>query len=132
MSVLEINLDSWPLSDEQFYQLCLNNRDLRFERNAIGNLIIMPPTGGKTGNRNIEISYQLQSWSRQTRFGIAFDSSTGFKLPNGADRSPDASWVAIERWNRLSEEELLSSSGADLIPRIKTLDFKSSGISFST
>jgi Uma2 family endonuclease len=105
MSTLEIHLDSVPLTDEQFYQICLNNRDLRLERNARGDLIIMPPTGGTTGNRNIEISYQLQSWSRQNGLGIAFDSSTGFKLPNGADRSPDASWIAIERWNTLTEEQ---------------------------
>ncbi|NWF58131.1 MAG: Uma2 family endonuclease [Fischerella sp.] len=99
---LELKID---LTDEQFWQLCQNNRDLRFERTASGELIIMSPTGGETGNRNIELAYQLQAWSRQNKLGKAFDSSTGFKLPNGADRSPDASWIAIERWESLSREQ---------------------------
>jgi Uma2 family endonuclease len=93
------------LTDEQFFQLCQNNRDLRFERNASGDLIIMPPTGSETGNRNIDLSYQLQGWSRQNNLGLAFDSSTGFKLPNGANRSPDAAWVKKERWEALTEGE---------------------------
>jgi Uma2 family endonuclease len=93
------------LSDEQFFQLCQNNRDLRFERTAEGELIIMPPTGGTTGDRNSELNFQLRAWNRQTRLGKSFDSSTGFKLPNGADRSPDASWVAIDRWNALTAEQ---------------------------
>ncbi len=99
---LELKID---LTDEQFFQLCQNNRDLQFERTASGELLIMPPTGGETGNRNIELSYQLQSWSRQNNLGKAFDSSGGFKLPNGADRSPDASWVRRERWEALTPEQ---------------------------
>lgn len=95
----------FDLTDEQFWQLCQENRDLKFERTATGELIIMPPTGGETGNRNIEIAYQLQGWSRQHNLGIAFDSSTGFKLPNGANLSPDASWVKIERWQGLTPEQ---------------------------
>ena len=93
------------LTDEQFWLLCQNNRDLRFERSASGDLIIMPPTGSETGNRNIDLSYQLQGWSRQNNLGLAFDSSTGFKLPNGANRSPDAAWVKKERWEALTAEE---------------------------
>ena len=99
---LELNIE---LTDEQFFQLCQNNRDLQFERTATGELIIKPPTGSDTGNRNIELSYQLQGWSRQNNLGKAFDSSGGFKLPNGAERSPDASWVSIERWNALTLEQ---------------------------
>lgn len=99
---LELNIE---LTDEQFFQLCQNNRDLQFERTATGELIIKPPTGSDTGNRNIELSYQLQGWSRQNNLGKAFDSSGGFKLPNGAERSPDASWVSIERWNALTSEQ---------------------------
>jgi Uma2 family endonuclease len=101
-STLELKID---LTDEQFFQLCQNNRDLQFERTASGELLIMPPTGGETGNRNIELSYQVQSWSRQNNLGKAFDSSTGFKLPNGADRSSDASWVRRERWDALTPEQ---------------------------
>jgi Uma2 family endonuclease len=93
------------LTDEQFFQLCQHNRDLKFERTAQGEILIMPPTGGETGNRNVELAFQLQAWSRQNNLGIAFDSSTGFKLPNGANRSPDASWVRIERWEALSREQ---------------------------
>ena len=101
-STLKLTID---LTDEQFFQLCQNNRDLRFERTASGELIIMPPTGSETGNRNIDLSYQLQAWSRQNNLGLAFDSSSGFKLPNGADRSPDASWVRRDRWDALTPEE---------------------------
>ncbi|NEO99514.1 MAG: Uma2 family endonuclease [Symploca sp. SIO2E9] len=105
MTTLTINCQSIQLTDEQFYQLSQDNRDLKFERTATGELIIMPPTGGETGNRNIEIAYQLQAWSRQNNLGLAFDSSTGFKLPNGANRSPDASWISLERWNNLSVQQ---------------------------
>lgn len=105
MNSYTLNLDFIQLTDEQYFQLCINNRDLRFERNANGDLIIMPPIGGETGHRNIKISYQLQAWSRQNNLGIAFDSSTGFKLPNGADRSPDAAWVTMERWNSLTPQQ---------------------------
>jgi Uma2 family endonuclease len=105
MDTLILDFQSIELTDEQFYQLCLNNRELRFERNAKGNLLIMSPTGGETGNRNIEIAYQLQAWSRQNKSGLAFDSSTGFKLPNGANRSPDASWIPLSKWNSLSLEQ---------------------------
>ena len=100
-----LNLHPLELTDEQFYQLCLANRDLRLERTEAGELIIMPPTGGETGNRNIEIAFQLQAWSRQNNLGIAFDSSTAFKLPNGAERSPDASWVQREKWDTLNAEQ---------------------------
>ena len=102
---IQVNFDSIPINDEQFYQLCQDNRDLRFERHANGDIVIIPPTGGETGNRNIEIAYQLQSWSRQNKFGIAFDSSTGFKLPNGAERSPDASWIPLAKWNHLTVKQ---------------------------
>ncbi|AFZ09268.1 protein of unknown function DUF820 [Oscillatoria nigro-viridis PCC 7112] len=102
-SPLELTLE---LTDEQFFQLCIDNRDLRFERTASGGLIIMPPTGSETGNFNIDLSYQLQSWSRQNKhLGIAFDSSTGFKLPDGTDISPDAAWVRRDRWDALTAEE---------------------------
>ncbi|MGA1623186.1 MAG: Uma2 family endonuclease [Synechocystis sp.] len=102
---LTIKLDPLTLSDDQFYQLCLTNRELRFERNSQGDLVIMSPTGGETSNRNVEISYQLQSWSRRTQIGVAFDSSGGFKLPNGADRSPDAAWLKREKWESLTLEQ---------------------------
>ncbi|MDY7012261.1 MAG: Uma2 family endonuclease [Cyanobacteriota bacterium] len=105
MKTFILDMTSVPLTDEQFFQFCQDNRDLKFERNANGDLIIMTPTGSETGNRNIEIAYQVQAWSRQNNLGIAFDSSTGFRLPNGADRSPDAAWVRRERWEALTPEQ---------------------------
>ncbi|MDB9317722.1 MULTISPECIES: Uma2 family endonuclease [Cyanophyceae] len=106
MNALTVNLKSViDMTDDQFFQLCQNNRELRFERTANGELIIMPPTGGETGNRNGRLNQQLFNWTDADGTGIAFDSSTCFKLPNGADRSPDASWIKLERWNALSDEE---------------------------
>ncbi|MGE5658102.1 MAG: Uma2 family endonuclease [Actinomycetota bacterium] len=93
------------LTDQQFEQLAAVNRDLRLELTAKGELMIMPPMGGETGNRNFEAYIDLGIWNRQNRLGKAFDSSTGFRLPNGATRSPDISWVTIERWNNLTEEQ---------------------------
>lgn len=93
------------LTDEQFEQLARTNRDVRLERTANGELILMPPTGGETGNRNLEIVTDLGTWNRATKLGVAFDSSTGFRLPNGATRSPDAAWVRQERWEALSPED---------------------------
>ncbi|MGM3308471.1 Uma2 family endonuclease [Anabaena sp. WFMT] len=93
------------ISHEQFVDLALANRDLQLERTATGELIIMPPTGSDTGNKNLDMEGQLWLWNRQTKLGKAFNSSTGFHLPNGADRSPDASWVRQERWDALSLEQ---------------------------
>jgi len=93
------------LTDEQFFQLCLANKNLRFERNATGELIIMPPVGGESSNRNGRINQQLFNWADLDGTGIVFDSSTCFKLPNDADRSPDASWIKLARWDTLQPEE---------------------------
>lgn len=92
------------LTDEQFYQICQANRDLRFERTAKGELVIMPPTGWDTGKRNADLTTDLNLWNRQTQLGIVFDSSTGFMLPNGANRSPDAAWVRKERLEALNPD----------------------------
>ena len=102
---IEINCNSLKLTDDQFFQLCQDNRELRFERNRHGDMVIMPPTGGETGNRNLRIIQQLANWTDIDGKGMAFDSSTGFKLPNGADRSPDASWIPLEKWNNLTSEQ---------------------------
>lgn len=93
------------LTDEQFYQLCLANRELKFERTAQGELIIMPPTGGETGNRNFKLIQQLANWTDADGTGMGFDSSTCFKLPNGADRFPDAAWIPLSKWNNLTPEQ---------------------------
>jgi Uma2 family endonuclease len=93
------------MSDEQFFELCQLNRDLRFERTAEGDIIVMPPTGWETGNRNAEITAQLRNWSRSDNSGVSTDSSTGFRLPGGGDRSPDAAWVRRERLAQLTQEQ---------------------------
>ncbi|WP_333230960.1 Uma2 family endonuclease [Microcoleus sp. Pol12B5] len=90
---------------EQFVQLAIANRELQLERTAQGELIVNPPTGGETGYRNLDIEGQLWLWNRQTKLGKAFNSSTGFHLPNGADRSPDAAWVRQERWDELTPKQ---------------------------
>ncbi|MBD2167478.1 Uma2 family endonuclease [Calothrix membranacea FACHB-236] len=96
---------SMQMTDEQFFEFCQVNRDLRIERNNLGEISIMPPTGSESGNRNFNIAGQLYVWSEQDGTGICFDSSTGFKLSTGADRSPDASWMKFERWNSLSSAQ---------------------------
>jgi Uma2 family endonuclease len=93
------------LTDQEFSELCLVNPNAKLERNATGELIIMSPTGGNTGNRNIKLSARLEIWSEQNQQGLAFDSSTMFHLPNGAYRSPDAAWISFKRWQKLTMEE---------------------------
>ncbi|MBD2483224.1 Uma2 family endonuclease [Planktothrix sp. FACHB-1365] len=105
ISPVILNLDRVHLSDEQFYQLCQNNRDLKFERNAQGELTIMSPVGGESGNREADLIADLVIWNRQTKLGYTFSSSTIFKLPNGGDRSPDVAWIKKERWENLTPEQ---------------------------
>ena len=102
---LALSVDSVELTDKQFYRLCQDNRDLRLELTADGELIIMPPTGSMTGWRNARIMHRLTDWAERDGVGLTFDSSTGFRLPNGAKRSPEASWVRREKWDALTEEE---------------------------
>ena len=105
VTFLEIKFESFKLTDEQFYQLCRDNRDLKFERNVNGDMVIMSPTGGDTGYKNAAITAQLWNWNQHKKIGVVFDSSTGFKLPNGADRSPDASWISLEKWHNLTPKQ---------------------------
>ncbi|MCW5314411.1 Uma2 family endonuclease [Nostoc sp. KVJ3] len=106
MSAIAINLNPIiQLTDNQFYQLCRENPEVKFERNASGKLLIMPPTGGETGNRNSEINADFVIWNRQTKLGVGFDSSTCFKLPNSANRSPDVAWIRQDRWDALTPEQ---------------------------
>ena len=106
MTAITLKLNSIiKLTSEQFYQLCEENPDLKLERNANGELIAMPPTGGETGKRNLTAGALLWLWNDETQLGEAFDSSTGFTLPNKADRSPDVSWVEKSRWEALTPEQ---------------------------
>ncbi|NJL63361.1 MAG: Uma2 family endonuclease [Methylacidiphilales bacterium] len=106
MTAITINLNHIiKLTDDQFYQLCQNNPEIKFERNSNGEIVIMPPTGGGTGKRNIEIGADFVIWNRQAKLGVLFDSSTCFQLPSKANRSPDISWISNERWNTLTTEQ---------------------------
>ncbi len=102
---LKLDLKHVHLTDEQFYQLCLNNPELNIERNANGVLIVMPPVGGESGSREADHITDLNIWNRRTQLGKVFSSSTLFKLPRGGDRSPDAAWVELSRWEALTPEQ---------------------------
>ncbi len=100
-----LNVGSLGLSPEQFFRLCGDNRDLRLELTAQKELIIMTPTNSKPVMLNAQITHQLVSWAQQDGTGVAFNSHAGFRLANGAERAPDASWILKSRWNALTEEE---------------------------
>lgn len=93
------------LTDEVFERLCQQNPELRLERTAQGELIVMPPAGSESSRQNLSLSAQLWQWNQQTKLGVTFDSSAGFTLPNGAIRSPDAAWIEKTRWERLTPEQ---------------------------
>lgn len=126
---LILNFSSVPLTDEEFYRLCGDNPDLRLELSARGELIVMPPAGSETGRRNSTLTQRLANWAESDGTGIAFDSSAGFALPNGAKRSPDASWVKRDRWEVLTREE--RERFAPLCPDF-VVEFRSPGDSLST
>ncbi len=102
MNILTLNMDTVRLTDEQFYQLCMRNRDLQFELSAEGELVVMAPVGGESGNQEANLNGYVWLWNQQSNLGYVFSSSTVFKLPNGANRSPDVAWVQKERWEALT------------------------------
>ncbi|MDZ4872274.1 MAG: hypothetical protein CLLPBCKN_001662 [Chroococcidiopsis cubana SAG 39.79] len=106
MSALTLKLSPVVhMNDDDFYNLCQVNPNLKLERTATGELVVMPPTGGEGGKGEADLIVDLGIWNRQTQLGVVFSSSTGFKLPNGADRSPDAAWVELSRWEALTPEQ---------------------------
>lgn len=106
MTAITLSLKTlFDLTDEAFYKLCRANPEVKFERTATGELVVMSPTGGETGDRNRRLTQRLGNWTDEDDTGLSFDSSTAFKLPNGAERSPDASWVRGDRWAALSPEQ---------------------------
>ncbi len=142
MDALTISLEPiFELTEEKFFQLCQKNRDLKFERSAQGDITIMAPEGSDTGMRSIEISADLVFWNRRKKLGVAFGSSTGFILPNGAMRSPDASWILKERWEALTLEqqskfapicpdfvvELMSQSDSLSVTQAKMREYQDNG-----
>lgn len=102
---LAVDCTTVHLSDEQFYQLCVQNPDLRIEQSRAGMVIFMAPVGGESGNREMFLGGELYLWNRQSQLGYVFSSSTIFQLPGGGKRSPDAAWVARERWEALTPAE---------------------------
>lgn len=93
------------MDDEEFYEFCRINSELRIERTKDGAIIVMPPTYTNTGGRNFELAGSFWAWVKQDGTGKGYDSSTGFTLPNGAKRSPDVSWIRNERWDALSDKD---------------------------
>ncbi|WP_254568311.1 Uma2 family endonuclease [Oscillatoria sp. HE19RPO] len=102
---ITLNLKTVNLSDDQFYQLCQINENWRLEETAQEELLIMPPVGGITGNRESDLNANVVIWNRQTQLGKVFSSSTIFILPQGGKRSPDAAWVENSRWDALTREQ---------------------------
>ncbi|MGB5634097.1 MAG: Uma2 family endonuclease [Waterburya sp.] len=105
IETIDISALANPMTDEQFEQLCAQNRDTKFEMTSQGELIIMSPTGSESGRQNADLLIQIGTWNRQQKLGVVFDSSTGFTLPNGAKRSPDVSWIENSRWNSLTQKQ---------------------------
>jgi Uma2 family endonuclease len=106
VTVRPVNLPhALRVSDEQFVQFVQANPDLRLERTATGELISMAPAGSESGHYNAELNLDIGIWNRQQRIGILFDSSSGFRLPNGAIRSPDVAWIEQSRWQALTPEQ---------------------------
>ncbi|MEA5470686.1 Uma2 family endonuclease [Spirulina sp. 06S082] len=96
---------AFEMTDEQFFEFCKINCNYRIERNAKGELLVMSPVGSETGHYNAKLTQQLGNWSDEDGTGIDFDSSAGFTLPNGANRSPDAAWVKLEKWQAIPLEQ---------------------------
>ncbi len=105
METLELHYSRFRLNDDEFYEFCQQNSDLKLERDANGTILIMPNTGGETGKRNAEIIFQLISWNKKRKAGEIFDSSTAFRLPSTAVRSADAAFVIRNRWEELTARE---------------------------
>jgi len=103
--VLHLGAVAQRMTDDEFFQFCMLHPDLRIERTSEGDLIIMPPTGGDTGHRNFTLGGLFFNWAVNDGTGFGFDSSTVFKLPNGANRSPDVAWVRRERWEALIPDQ---------------------------
>ena len=102
---LVLDFNAVAMTDVQFVQFCADNRELRIELTAERELVVMPPANPETSSKNSTISGELYIWSKRDGSGLSFDSSAGFTFPNGAMRSPDASWLARERWEALPDEE---------------------------
>lgn len=119
---LRLSFPGIAMSDAEFFEFCLANRHLRIERNAAGEIIIMSPTGSKTGALNARFTVALGIWNLKDNLGEIFDSSTGFKLPNGATYGPDAAWMPREKWNTLTpaQQEVFAPIVPNFIAEIRS------------
>jgi Uma2 family endonuclease len=142
MAAITLNLSSIAnLSRSQFRQIANDNPEMKLERDKQGNLIVMAPTGGETGSFNSDLNGQAYLWNRSLQLGKLFDSSTGFELPNGGDRSPDVAWIPLAKWEALTSEErrgflplcpdfvieLMSRSDSWIQTQAKMLEYMESG-----
>lgn len=105
MEAIELRYKPFQFNDDEFYAFCQQNGELKLERDADGIILIMPNTGGKTGDRNSELNFQLRLWNKQHNLGKVFDSSTAFRLPSSAVRSADAAFILDDRWNALTDDQ---------------------------
>ena len=105
MEAIELHYKPFHFNDDEFHAFCQQNGDLKLERSADGTILIMPNTGGETGDRNSELNFQLRLWNKQHQLGKVFDSSTAFRLPSTAVRSADSAFVILDRWNALTSEQ---------------------------
>ena len=105
MTTINISAFTKKISEREFLKLCKDNPETRFETTKEGRLIIMSPTGSMSGKFNVSLAAQLWNWNNQSKLGVVFDSSTGFKLSNGAIRSPDVSWLELTRWDSLNLQQ---------------------------
>lgn len=104
-----------PLDDDELFEFCGANPDLRIERTPAGELIIMPPTTSETGRRSFELIGELHAWVKRDGTGVGFDSSAGFRLSNGALRAPDLAWVRKTRWDELADKEKFAPLCPDFV-----------------
>jgi len=102
---LDVKLPTDKMSDEEFFDFCMVNKKLQIERDKHGNIIIMPPTTGESGYYEKKVTGRVDRYEEDYN-GVSFGSNAGFKLPNGATRAPDASWISNERWSMLTEKDL--------------------------
>jgi Uma2 family endonuclease len=110
------------LSDEQLFDLCQLNQELRIERTNLGELLIMSPASSDAGARNASLTGQLWLWNRTTGLGQVFDSSAGFIFANGAMRAPDAAWIRRERWEALplAQRQKFAAISPDFVVKLKS------------
>jgi Uma2 family endonuclease len=122
METLTIDLSKANISDEQFYYICRQNEVLRFEMTAEGKMIVMPPVGGLSGDREMSLGAKVWNWNEATGLGKVFSSSTIFRLPNSAKRGPDVSWVELSRWNglTLAEQETFPPIAPDFVIELRS------------